>query len=223
MNLNSASSMPALVSSYCGVARYFSNSAAQLAASIGGIMPVTGRHSVIERPEPVSRVSPPTTIIATTSAKSTPSQIAMPRRLSRRTGTRGAAAGSAGLVATSSKMLRGLLMGPPAARLPLPAGPGKACARGQGGGFAWLERRACSAPTSAPAPLGQCAHHAVQGAHVAFGQGRAADQAVEAGEHPRPLGLGKEEPDVVQPRRQPRDQCIDLGPGGQPTIHDRQG
>jgi hypothetical protein len=35
---------------------------------------VTGRHSVIDSPEPVSRVSPPTAIITTTSANSTISQ-----------------------------------------------------------------------------------------------------------------------------------------------------
>ena len=36
---------------------------------IGGSAPVSGRHSVIDRPESVSRVSPPTAIIAATSAK----------------------------------------------------------------------------------------------------------------------------------------------------------
>ncbi|GJD81531.1 hypothetical protein NBEOAGPD_4784 [Methylobacterium gregans] len=60
--------MPWLRIRYCGVSRYLSNSAAQSAAESGGTAPVTGRHSVIERPEPVSRVAPPTATIATTRA-----------------------------------------------------------------------------------------------------------------------------------------------------------
>src|SRR5262245_54644267 len=46
---------------------YFSNSVCHALSLSGGSVPVTGRHSTIERPEPVSRVAPPTT----TSAKIT--------------------------------------------------------------------------------------------------------------------------------------------------------
>ena len=56
--------MPRLSRSYCGVPWYFANSACQSASESGGIAPVTGRHSVIDRPEPVSRVSPPTSTIS---------------------------------------------------------------------------------------------------------------------------------------------------------------
>jgi hypothetical protein len=82
-----------------------SNSRCQSAALIGGIAPVTGRQSVIDRPEPVSRVSPPTAIIATTSANSTISQTAdRAARAGRRRSMR-ARAGGAGCApsATSSK------------------------------------------------------------------------------------------------------------------------
>ena len=70
--------MPALRSWYCGLARYFSNSSAQAASESGGSAPVTGRHSVIERPEPVSRVAPPTTTMTKTSAATIQSQRRMP-------------------------------------------------------------------------------------------------------------------------------------------------
>src|SRR5688572_5789929 len=66
--------MPLLRSSYCGMRRYFSNSAAQAASVRGGIAPVTGFHSVIDSPDPVNRVAPPTATIATTSAASTKTQ-----------------------------------------------------------------------------------------------------------------------------------------------------
>ncbi len=58
--------MPAFISRYCGLSRYLSNSAAHWVSFRGGTAPVTGRHSVMERPESVSRVRPPTTIIAIT-------------------------------------------------------------------------------------------------------------------------------------------------------------
>ena len=56
--------MPRLSRSYCGVPWYLANSACQSASESGGIAPVTGRHSVIDNPEPVSRVSPPTSTIS---------------------------------------------------------------------------------------------------------------------------------------------------------------
>src|SRR5437762_4197352 len=71
--------MPALSSRYCGICRYFSNSAAQLAAESGGRIPVTGCHSVIDSPESVSRAMPPMTIIAKIIAQQPSSQIAIGR------------------------------------------------------------------------------------------------------------------------------------------------
>ena len=71
--------MPALRSWYCGLARYFPNSSAQLCAESGGSAPVIGFHSVIERPEPVNRVAPPTTTMTKTSAATDQSQSRMPR------------------------------------------------------------------------------------------------------------------------------------------------
>ena len=55
--------MPLLMNRYCGMCWYFSNAACQAAADSGGRAPVTGRHSVIDRPDPVSRVAPPTITI----------------------------------------------------------------------------------------------------------------------------------------------------------------
>src|SRR5215217_9701406 len=64
MVLNSARVMPEFSSRYCGICRYFSNSAVQAASESGGIVPVTGCHSVIDNPDRVSRVTPPITTIA---------------------------------------------------------------------------------------------------------------------------------------------------------------
>src|SRR5437660_6991570 len=47
---------------------YLSNSACQADASSGGTTPVTGFHSTIDRPEPVSRVAPPTTKVTNINA-----------------------------------------------------------------------------------------------------------------------------------------------------------
>src|SRR5258708_8502737 len=55
--------MPALCSRYCGMVLYLPNSACHAAASSGGITPVTGFHSTIDRPDSVSRVAPPTTTV----------------------------------------------------------------------------------------------------------------------------------------------------------------
>jgi hypothetical protein len=55
---------------YCEEARYFSNSTCQPASERGGTAPVTGFHSVMDRPEPVSRVAPPMPTMTTTRAAS---------------------------------------------------------------------------------------------------------------------------------------------------------
>ena len=56
-----------------GICWYFANSASQAAADDGGSAPVTGFHSVIDSPDPVSRVAPPSAIIATTMTNRTTS------------------------------------------------------------------------------------------------------------------------------------------------------
>src|SRR4030095_5874465 len=71
--LNSASVMPRLTCRYSGVAWYFSNAACHCVSSRGGSVPTIGCHSVIDRPECVRRVTPPTTTIANTSAQQTKS------------------------------------------------------------------------------------------------------------------------------------------------------
>src|SRR5215216_7120961 len=76
MPLNAASDIPWLTSVYSGVARYFAKAACQSASDSGGTVPTIGCHSVIDRPEWVRRVTPPTTIIANTSAQHAKSHIA---------------------------------------------------------------------------------------------------------------------------------------------------
>jgi hypothetical protein len=53
-----------------------SNAAAQSAALSGGIAPVNGFHSVIDKPDSVSRVMPPITTIEKTRAATVKSQLA---------------------------------------------------------------------------------------------------------------------------------------------------
>ena len=62
-------SCPLLTCAYSGVAWYFANASFQSAADSGGKVPTIGCHSVIDKPEWVSRVTPPTTTIANTSAQ----------------------------------------------------------------------------------------------------------------------------------------------------------
>jgi hypothetical protein len=50
------------------MAWYFWNSACHCVSESGGSAPITGCHSVIDRPDSVSRVAPPTSTIASTSA-----------------------------------------------------------------------------------------------------------------------------------------------------------
>ncbi len=68
MALNSDRFMPRFSWVYCGICLYLPNSDCQAASDIGGTAPVTGFHSVIDRPEPVRRVAPPTTTMARTRA-----------------------------------------------------------------------------------------------------------------------------------------------------------
>src|SRR5512145_2163511 len=68
--------MPALISRYSGVCRYLANSACHSASESGGRAPVTGRHSVIDSPDSVSRVTPPITTMAKIIAQQARSQSA---------------------------------------------------------------------------------------------------------------------------------------------------
>ena len=60
--------MPRLTWWYWGICWYLANASSQSACDSGGTVPTIGCHSVMERPEPVSRVAPPTLTIKNTSA-----------------------------------------------------------------------------------------------------------------------------------------------------------
>src|SRR5689334_8565303 len=79
IGLNSESVIAWLTCLNSGVCRYFANAACQSASLIGGSVPTIGCHSTIDKPECVRRVTPPTTIIANTSAQQTRSQAATGR------------------------------------------------------------------------------------------------------------------------------------------------
>ncbi len=79
MPLNASSDMPLLTCRYSGVARYLSNATRQSCSVSGGSVPTIGCHSVIDSPEWVRRVTPPTTIIAKTSRQQARSQTATAR------------------------------------------------------------------------------------------------------------------------------------------------
>ena len=57
--------MPRLICWYSGICWYLANSSCHSASFSGGMTPWIGFHSVIDRPEWVRRVAPPTTTIAT--------------------------------------------------------------------------------------------------------------------------------------------------------------
>src|ERR1700676_1453524 len=69
--------MPLLISRYCGMCRYLSNSAAQASGESGGTMPIRGGHSVIDRPDMVNRVTPPITTMTKIMPQHANSQIAI--------------------------------------------------------------------------------------------------------------------------------------------------
>src|SRR5690242_4950021 len=64
---------------YCGMALYFSNSAAHCAPVSGGNTPATGCHSVMDRPDSVRRVMPPMTTMSKIMAQQAKSQRAIGR------------------------------------------------------------------------------------------------------------------------------------------------
>ena len=59
---------------------YLSNSVCQAGASSGGMTPVTGFHSTIERPDSVSRVAPPTVTVTKIRVATASSHSLMARR-----------------------------------------------------------------------------------------------------------------------------------------------
>src|ERR1700758_2437978 len=97
--------MPALSTLYCGMWRYFSNSAAQAAAESGGTMPATGCHSVIDSPDRVSRVMPPITTMQKIMPQQNSSQTATGRALVVVATLASSAAGSAIAVGTDTQIL----------------------------------------------------------------------------------------------------------------------
>src|SRR5215471_5539861 len=62
------------------MALYLSNSASHVLASSGGMTPVTGFHSTIDRPDSVSRVAPPTVSVTNIKAATANSQSLRARR-----------------------------------------------------------------------------------------------------------------------------------------------
>src|SRR5919108_5396176 len=76
MLLNSSNVIAKWTARYSGISLYLANAAAQSAALSGGTTPTTGFHSVIDKPERVSRVIPPTTTIRKIIAQQMKSQAA---------------------------------------------------------------------------------------------------------------------------------------------------
>src|SRR3972149_6944201 len=81
IDLNSERLMPVLTFWYSGVCLYLSKVASHCGALSGGIAPMMGSHSTIERPERVRRVTPPRTTLMKTSAQQAKNHRTM-RRLS---------------------------------------------------------------------------------------------------------------------------------------------
>src|SRR5215470_8327426 len=76
MSLNSAKVIPEWIARYSGICLYLAISTAQSASESGGTTPMTGFHSVIDSPESVSRVTPPTTTIKKINAQQANSHLA---------------------------------------------------------------------------------------------------------------------------------------------------
>ena len=72
---NSATVKPRFTNRPCGEERYFCSSACHAWSPSGGSQPVTGFHSTIDRPDSVSRVSAPSTIMKKIMAATTISQL----------------------------------------------------------------------------------------------------------------------------------------------------
>ena len=104
--------MPRLTSRYSGVARYLVNASFHADSDSGGTVPTIGCHSVIDNPECVRRVTPPTTTIANTSAQQTNSHVATLRRASKGSCTaRAPGAGADGAKASTDEFYYGAGIG----------------------------------------------------------------------------------------------------------------
>src|SRR5438094_2864211 len=79
MVLNWSRLIPEFINRYCGICWYLANSAAQADGESGGRIPTTGSHSVIDRPERVSRVIPPITTMTKIMPQQNSSQMAIGR------------------------------------------------------------------------------------------------------------------------------------------------
>ena len=76
MPLNASRLIPWLTFRYSGVSLYLSKASSHWASFTGGRVPMIGCHSTIDSPEWVSRVTPPTTTMANTSAQQASSHAA---------------------------------------------------------------------------------------------------------------------------------------------------
>src|SRR5262245_20066103 len=74
ITLKAARLMPLLAYSYCGIRWYLRTASFQSASVSGGSVAMMGFHSVIDSPEPVSRVAPPRLTISNTKPVNTNSQ-----------------------------------------------------------------------------------------------------------------------------------------------------
>ena len=63
MRLKPSIPNPWFTSSYCGIFWYSANRRCHSASDSGGSVPISGAHSMIDKPEPVRRVTPPKTIM----------------------------------------------------------------------------------------------------------------------------------------------------------------
>ena len=76
IDLKPSRPMPGCSSAYCGIVLYSANSRCHSASESGGKAPDSGAHSMIDRPEPVTRVAPPSTTMPQIIAATTNSQAA---------------------------------------------------------------------------------------------------------------------------------------------------
>ena len=111
--------MPRLTSRYSGVAWYLVKASFQAESDSGGSVPTIGCHSVIDSPECVSRVTPPMTTIANTSAQQVNSHVATARRASKEdAGARVPCAGTEGAKASTAEFYYGAAMPMPGRLMP---------------------------------------------------------------------------------------------------------
>src|SRR5574337_326048 len=82
MDLNSSSDMSKFTFWNCGESWYLEKAICQSCSFSGGMAPMITFHSVMDKPEPVSRVMPPMTTIAKISTQPVNNQVATARLFS---------------------------------------------------------------------------------------------------------------------------------------------